>query len=440
MAAYPAFYALYPTTERQQSIRALQYSNGVRPLPLWLAYTLFDFAWVILVSVVSTILLSTFHSHWYQLGYLSVVFLLYGLSSVLLCYIVSMFAKSQLSAFAFSAGGQAVMYLIYIIVYLSILTATYSGATNVSSNVNVAHFLLALLLPVCNLGRALLVSLNTSSISCSGNALYAYPGDILAYGGPILYLVLQSIAYFSFLVWWDSGRRIKGFGKRTQASHDEEAELVDRDILDEVRRVENSDDGLAVLHASKSFGPNIAVSDVTFGALDGDVFALLGPNGAGKTTLISLIRGDLRMDDKRGQIFVKGISLSRNPSAARSHLGFCPQVDAVDLLTVIEHLRLYGKIRGVADVEHNVQEVLRLMKLEPYANRLASKLSGGWKRKLSLGISIMGMFSLKPALFEANAKQVIQRSFCWMSLHLVWMPSLSARCGKQSKASRRGDP
>jgi ATP-binding cassette, subfamily A (ABC1), member 3 len=118
MAAYPAFFALYPTAERQQSIRALQYSNGVSPLPLWLSYILFDFSWVLIISVISTILLTVFYSHWYQLGYIFVVSLLYGLCSVLLSFIISLFSKSQLSAFAFCAGGQAIGYLIYIIVYL----------------------------------------------------------------------------------------------------------------------------------------------------------------------------------------------------------------------------------------------------------------------------------------------------------------------------------
>jgi ATP-binding cassette, subfamily A (ABC1), member 3 len=104
-----------------------------------------------------------------------------------------------------------------------------------------------------------------------------------------------------------------------------------------------------------------------------------------------LIRGDIQLYDRRGEIFIKGISLKKHFASARSLLGFCPQVNAIDLLTVTEHLRLYGKIKGVRNVEHNVREVLRLMGLELYANRLGAKLSGGWKRKLSLGIAIMGL-------------------------------------------------
>lgn len=87
------------------------------------------------------------------------------------------------------------MYLIYIIVYLSILTVTYSESANIDKNANIAHSLLRLLLPAGNLARALSVSLNTSSVTCRGDAPASYPGDFHAYGGPILYLVLQALAY-----------------------------------------------------------------------------------------------------------------------------------------------------------------------------------------------------------------------------------------------------
>jgi ATP-binding cassette subfamily A (ABC1) protein 3 len=59
MCAYTAFFALYPTFERLSNIRALHYSNGVRPAPLWLAYWLFDAFFAIVVAVASVALLAT---------------------------------------------------------------------------------------------------------------------------------------------------------------------------------------------------------------------------------------------------------------------------------------------------------------------------------------------------------------------------------------------
>ncbi len=107
MAAYPAFFALYPTVERLRKVRTLHYSNGVRSLPLWSAYVSFDFLTVIAASVLAIVIFRGVTNVWYHLEYLFVVFFLYGLASTLLSYVISLFAKSQLAAFAFAAGGQA---------------------------------------------------------------------------------------------------------------------------------------------------------------------------------------------------------------------------------------------------------------------------------------------------------------------------------------------
>lgn len=59
-------------------------------------------------------------------------------------------------------------------------------------------------------------------------------------------------------------------------------------------------------------------------------------------------------------------------------------------MTVLEHLRFYARVRGVSDIEHNVQAVLQAVGLEAFSPRMAAKLSGGNKRKLSLGIALIG--------------------------------------------------
>ena len=97
-AIYPAFFALYPCMERRGHIRALHYSNGVRPLPLWLAYIVWDFSFVFVGSALSIALLSTATGAWYNLSYLFVVFCLYGLASILYGYVISLLAKSQVGS------------------------------------------------------------------------------------------------------------------------------------------------------------------------------------------------------------------------------------------------------------------------------------------------------------------------------------------------------
>lgn len=130
MAAYPGFFSLYPTIERTRNIRGLEYSNGVRSLPLWLAYLGFDFIIVLMSSALSVIIFAAASSVWYHVGYLFIIFALFGLTSILLSYVVSLFAKTQLSAYAFAAAGQAVLFLIYLIGYLCTLTYAVSHIFN----------------------------------------------------------------------------------------------------------------------------------------------------------------------------------------------------------------------------------------------------------------------------------------------------------------------
>jgi ATP-binding cassette, subfamily A (ABC1), member 3 len=388
MAVYPSFFALYPTVERLRNVRALHYSNGVRSLPLWLAYMSFDFIIVVATSILTTIIFRAVSNVWYHLEYLFVVFFLYGLASTLLSYVISLFSRSQLAAFAFAAGSQAVMFLLYFVVYMSILT--YSPTAQIDSDVNIAHFIIAIISPAANLTRALFIALNVFSLVCRDREIASYPGEMTLYGGPILYLILQSFFLFGLLLWWDSGPLLRRLRKRLRSADAEDKPSAEEEVSNELTRVASSRDGLRVLNVTKQFKSNVAVDDVTFGVPRSEVFALLGPNGAGKSTIISLIRGDIQPSRQGGDIFVEGVSVAKNRAQARSHLGVCPQFDAMDTMTVLEHLNFYARIRGVPDPTHNVNEVMHAVGLQPYANRMAAKLSGGNKRKLSLSIALMG--------------------------------------------------
>ncbi|TGO24720.1 hypothetical protein BPAE_0096g00260 [Botrytis paeoniae] len=390
MSAYPGFFSLYPTVERTRNIRSLQYSNGVRSLPLWLSYVAFDLILVLISSALSVIIFAAASSVWYHVGYLFIIFVLFGLASILLSYVVSLFASTQLSAFAFAAAGQAVMFLIYLVGYLC--TLTYAPINKIDSTLLVVHFVISVFTPMGSLIRAMFIALNLFSTTCSGEELAPHPGGILQYGGPILYLILQIIALFAILIWYDSGSVVAWFRRHRKSPNavtDNEIP-ADEEIADELVRVNSSNDGLRILHLTKSFGSVTAVENITFGIKRGEVFALLGPNGAGKSTTISLIRGDIQPSKNGGNVFVENIEINRHRANARAHLGVCPQFDAMDQMTVLEHLAFYARVRGVPDVEHNVQAVLTAVGLQAFASRMAAKLSGGNKRKLSLGIALIG--------------------------------------------------
>ena len=239
--------------------------------------------------------------------------------------------------------------------------------------------------------RTLFLALNIFSTTCDGKQIASNPGGILQYGGPILYLIVQVFVLFGILLWYDSGSVLAWYRRLRKSPTPQGSDMVaDEEIAEELARVSSSNDGLRVLNLTKSFGPVTAVDNLTYGIRRGEVFALLGPNGAGKSTTISLIRGDIQPSKNGGNIFVENIEINKHRAQARSHLGVCPQYDAMDQMTVVEHLQFYARVRGVPDVEHNVREVIRAVGLESFSSRMAAKLSGGNKRKLSLGIALIG--------------------------------------------------
>ncbi|KAF2188242.1 P-loop containing nucleoside triphosphate hydrolase protein [Zopfia rhizophila CBS 207.26] len=396
MAFYPAFFALYPTVERLRKIRALEYSNGARPFPLWLAYLAFDWLNTFLAGVfIIIILAATTSNNWWNISYLFVVLILYGMASVLWSYMIALFAKSQLAAFALAAGSQGFMLLMYFTGIMNIQSRV--DPTKVQDTRTIFNFTFNLVTPIGNLMRALMVGMNMFSALCQGSPqqMASYPGDIKLYGGPIVYLLGQSLVMFGILMLVDHGWVANWFRKPAPARSIEDQETRDKEVSDEIERVRDATDGLCLQHLTRSYksrtyGNVTAVDDLTFGVKKGEVFGLVGPNGAGKSTTITMLRGDILPSRNGGSIHLGPIDVLKDRRAARSRLGVCPQFDAVDQMTVLEHLEFYAGVRGVSDAKRNARQIVKAVGLEQFADSMASKLSGGNKRKLSLGISLIG--------------------------------------------------
>lgn len=236
------------------------------------------------------------------------------------------------------------------------------------------------------------------------------------YGGPILYLVLQILAFYTFLVCYDNGWiRLPVFrrNKTPQQDFEKDTGLVDAAVMAETSRVENSDDALRVSHLTKRFGTNIAVDDVTFGVKHGEILSLLGPNGAGKSTAIDVIRGKTRPSSAQSEVMIETIPILKSRIAASRFLGVCPQFDTMDRMTVTEHLSFYARARGVPDIAANVNEVIRAVGLTPFKHRMAAKLSGGNQRKLSLGTAIIGNPSVLLLDEPSSGMDAVAKRIMW---------------------------
>ena len=135
----------------------------------------------------------------------------------------------------------------------------------------------------------------------------------------------------------------------------------------------------------------VAVRALTLGLPMGDCFGFLGINGAGKTSTLNILTG--AQLPTSGDAWLGGKNILTNQKDVRRLIGYCPQHDALlSRLTVRDHLRLFGRIKGVkaAVLETFVQEMMTDLDLKSHEHKLASTLSGGNKRKLGVGIALMG--------------------------------------------------
>jgi ATP-binding cassette, subfamily A (ABC1), member 3 len=164
------------------------------------------------------------------------------------------------------------------------------------------------------------------------------------------------------------------------------------------------------------------VQDVSFGIPHGDVFAPLGPNGAGKLSTISLIRGDIRPSHNGGDVLIECLSITTHRTAARSHLGVCPQFDAMDSMTVGEHLDFYACARGVPRIAANISAALSAVGPDAPKNRMANALSGNNKHKLSLAIALMGNPSVLLLDEPSSGMGTVAKRVMWKTLLGVVAP------------------
>jgi ABC-2 type transport system ATP-binding protein len=142
---------------------------------------------------------------------------------------------------------------------------------------------------------------------------------------------------------------------------------------------------------TKRFGRTQALAGLDLVAEPGRVVALLGPNGAGKTTFVRAVATLLRPD--AGSLQVAGIDALRHPARVRQVIGLAGQFAAVEpAMTGRENLEMIGRLFGLSaqPARAAATAVLEQLQLTQDAGRLVRTYSGGMRRRLDLGASLVG--------------------------------------------------
>ena len=140
----------------------------------------------------------------------------------------------------------------------------------------------------------------------------------------------------------------------------------------------------------KRYKDKTAVDGVSVTVEEGKLVALLGVNGAGKTTTIRMLT--CLSKPTEGSALVLGHDVEKEPDAVKKLVGISTQDTAVaENLTVRENLKFMASLylEG-AKIEEAVETAIKAFGLEEFENKKAKVLSGGWKRKLSIAMAIIG--------------------------------------------------
>jgi ABC-2 type transport system ATP-binding protein len=145
---------------------------------------------------------------------------------------------------------------------------------------------------------------------------------------------------------------------------------------------------ISIRFLTKSYGAARAVQGLSLDVAAGEILGLIGPNGAGKTSTLRCIAGIHRPTS--GSVSIGGHDIVKDPIPAKRLLAFvADEPHLFDHLTVIEHLRLTGRIYGVPDVESRAKALLNDVELEGREQSLPEELSRGMKQKVVLACAFL---------------------------------------------------
>ncbi|NWZ96371.1 ABCA9 protein, partial [Nesospiza acunhae] len=394
-------------TREKKQLKELMKTMGLQDISFWLSWSLLYSLYVLIFSCLLTALV--LHKRFYTSSFpaVSLLFFLYGLACVILSlqiHLVFMLCSLLRTSKLVSSIG---FLIIFIFGFLSLAVLIEVPKP--------LKWFLGLMCPFAfNTGIAKIFDLEKYGIGFSFSnlmeeAYFLFSTYILLVFDSVLYILLA--LYFDKILpgkygipapplfflkasyWMRSRRGSTRDVPRATANPEEllgdDVEPVPRQFLGkEAIRLHN-----IKKYYKKKDKKTEALRGLSLNIYEGQITALLGHSGAGKTTLLNVLSGLSFPTEGSATIYNYKLSEMGDREEIREMIGICPQFNTqFEVLTVKENLKTFAEIKGIKskEVEQEVQKILELLDISNIQDTQAEKLSGGQKRKLSIGIAMLG--------------------------------------------------
>lgn len=420
------------STERHSNSKFLQYVSGISPVAFWTGSLIADLVEYLLFPVSVTIIMIAALEVTIKLESLTMLLVLFGPAVIAQTYLLAAVLPSRnatrwVSMILNVMGGMVLPLVTMIILRFSDKT----GDSTKKTTFEILEYIFCLI-PAYNLGAGLLTVNMWSWVRLvpAGSVSGPYWAKLSAASSPLqydvagsylLWLAVCSPLYMGLTIWIDNmiykHQFASGFRSAPAGPIEDDSVSRERGKLS----LGSQETILRVMDVSKQYGslsPWVVHRVPLAVSRNGEIFTILGENGAGKSTLIKMAIGEILPTD--GDVWADQFNTKKEIKKFRHLIGYCPQFDAlIDVLTVKDHLGLYARIKGLSGsaVEIAADHMIEWIGIGEYRNVKAKALSGGYKRRLSLGIALMGNPSLVFLDEPSCGMDPVARRQIWKVIH-----------------------
>ncbi|KAL4459528.1 hypothetical protein ABPG74_018141 [Tetrahymena malaccensis] len=229
--------------------------------------------------------------------------------------------------------------------------------------------------------------------------------------------LISSIFHLIFAMYLEKSQILSYFKRKNQFTPIVQIQR-DTDVVQEEQRSLSQIDPISARNISKQYDNQyLAINGISFGVQKKQIFGLLGPNGAGKTTTFNILTA--KDKSSSGYVLVNQEQAIQTNENAWQNVGICSQFDNLwEDLTVYDHLAMFASLKGLQGEkrEKAIKYFAQTLKLEAYIDKKSEILSGGNKRKLCVGMALIGSPNVQFFDEPSSGLDPIAKRFLWNTL------------------------